>query len=88
MISRGGRPGIPAPNSPCGLCGREATIEQRVTIGWPLLAGEGGVEAALPFSSRDLRRGLLTCQYYTTDQRCKTQNRRWGGGLSGSEMGC
>ena len=24
--SRGGRPGLPAPNSPYGLCGRKATL--------------------------------------------------------------
>ena len=23
---RGGRPGLPVPNSPCGLCGRKATL--------------------------------------------------------------
>ena len=26
--SRGGRPGLPVPNSPYGLCGREATLEE------------------------------------------------------------
>ena len=26
--SRGGRPGLPAPNSPYGLCGRKATLEE------------------------------------------------------------
>ena len=25
-MSRGGRPGLPVPNSPCGLCGRKATV--------------------------------------------------------------
>ena len=24
--SRGGHPGLPVPNSPCGLCGRKATL--------------------------------------------------------------
>ena len=27
---RGGRPGLPAPNSPYGLCGRKATLKNRV----------------------------------------------------------
>ena len=27
--SRGGRPGFPVPNSPYGLCGREATLKNR-----------------------------------------------------------
>ena len=27
--SRGGRPGLPVPNSPYGLCGRKATIEEK-----------------------------------------------------------
>ena len=27
--SRGGRPGLPVPNSPCGLCGRKATLKNR-----------------------------------------------------------
>ena len=26
--SRGGRPGLPVPNSPSGLCGRKATTEE------------------------------------------------------------
>ena len=26
--SRGGRPGLPVPNSPYGLCGREATLNK------------------------------------------------------------
>ena len=26
--SRGGRPGLPVPNSPCGLCGRKAMFEE------------------------------------------------------------
>ena len=26
--SRGGRPGIPVPNSPYGLCGRKETLEK------------------------------------------------------------
>ena len=26
--SRGGRPGLPVPNSPYGLCGRIATLEE------------------------------------------------------------
>ena len=47
--SRGGRPGLPVPNSPCGLCGREATIEQRITtrlalVGW---GRRGGGRAAI-----------------------------------------
>ena len=25
--SGGGRPGLPIPNSPCGLCGRKATLK-------------------------------------------------------------
>ena len=25
-VSRGGRPGLPVPNSPYGLCGRKATL--------------------------------------------------------------
>ena len=29
--SRGGRPGLPVPNSPYGLCGREATFEEEGT---------------------------------------------------------
>ena len=28
--SRGGRPGLPAPNSPHGHCGRQATVEEEV----------------------------------------------------------
>ena len=28
--SRGGRPGLPAPNSPYGLCGRKATLNLNV----------------------------------------------------------
>ena len=27
--SRGGRPGLPVPNSPYGLCGRKATLNER-----------------------------------------------------------
>ena len=27
---RGGRPGLPAPNSPHGHCGRQATVEEEV----------------------------------------------------------
>ena len=27
--SRGGRPGLPVPNSPYGLCGRKATLQQK-----------------------------------------------------------
>ena len=27
--SRGGRPGLPVPNSPYGLCGRETTFNER-----------------------------------------------------------
>ena len=27
--SRGGRPGLPVPNSPYGLCGRKATLKNR-----------------------------------------------------------
>ena len=26
--SRGGRPGLPVPTSPCGLCGRKATLNE------------------------------------------------------------
>ena len=29
--SRGGRPGIPVPNSPYGLCGRKATLNLNLT---------------------------------------------------------
>ena len=28
--SRGGRPGLPVPNSPCGFCGRKATLNLNV----------------------------------------------------------
>ena len=28
----GGRPGLPVPNSPYGLCGRKATLNSNVTI--------------------------------------------------------
>ena len=28
--SRGGRPGLPAPSSPHGHCGRQATVEEEV----------------------------------------------------------
>ena len=31
--SRGGRPGLPVPNSPYGLCGREATLNERTRHG-------------------------------------------------------
>ena len=27
--SRGGRPGLPVPNIPCGLCGHETTLNRR-----------------------------------------------------------
>ena len=27
--SRGGRPGLPVPDSPCGLCGRKAALNER-----------------------------------------------------------
>ena len=26
---RGGRPGLSVPNSPCGVCGRKATLDER-----------------------------------------------------------
>ena len=26
--TRGGRPGLPVPNSPCGLCGSKATLDE------------------------------------------------------------
>ena len=29
--SRGGRPGLPVPNSPYGLCGRKATLNERTS---------------------------------------------------------
>ena len=29
--SRGGRPGLPVPNSPYGLCGRKATLNSTIT---------------------------------------------------------
>ena len=30
--SRGGRPGLPVPNSPYGLCGREATLNSNFWV--------------------------------------------------------
>ena len=33
--SRGGRPGLPVPNSPHGLCGREGTLNEAVTLTEP-----------------------------------------------------
>ena len=29
--SEGGRPGLPVPNSPCGVCGRKATLNERTS---------------------------------------------------------
>ena len=29
--SRGGRPGLPVPNSPCGLCGRKSALNRHRT---------------------------------------------------------
>ena len=88
--SRGGRPGIPAPNSPCGLCGREATIEQRITIGWPLLAGEGGMEAGAAILQQGLETGLIYLSVLHNGPASQnTEQEMMGvGGLSGSEMGC
>ena len=34
-VSRGGRPGLPVPNNPYGLCGRKATLNS-----WPFRAQE------------------------------------------------
>ena len=31
--SRGGRPGLPVPNSPYGLCGRKATFNEQLGVG-------------------------------------------------------
>ena len=30
--SRGGRPGLPVPNSPYGFCGREATLKSNLNL--------------------------------------------------------
>ena len=30
--SRGGRPGLPVPNSPYGLCGRKAVLKQKLPV--------------------------------------------------------
>ena len=33
--SRGGRPGLPVPNSPYDLCGRKATLNDRLSLSEP-----------------------------------------------------
>ena len=46
--SRGGRPGLPVPNSPCDLCGRKSTLD----LNWPnraqKLCESGGGRPGLP----------------------------------------
>ena len=45
--SRGGRPGFPFANSPCGLCGHKVTLKNRARE----LCESGGGRPGLPFSN-------------------------------------
>ena len=47
--SRGGRPGLPVPNSPYGLCGRKATLNY--TVRAQELCGSRGGRPGLPVPS-------------------------------------
>ena len=40
--SRGGRPGFPVSDSPCGLCGRKATLNLKSPRAQELCEGRGG----------------------------------------------
>ena len=46
--SRGGHPGLPVPNSPYGLCGREATLEHGHTVRAQELCESRGGRLGLP----------------------------------------
>ena len=54
--SRGGRPGLPIPNSPYSLCGRKATLKNRVQ---ELYESQGG-HPALPVPNKP--GGLCGCK--------------------------
>ena len=45
--SRGGRPGLPVPHSPCGLCGRKATVNLNFPFGTLLSSKLSCTEEAL-----------------------------------------
>ena len=53
--SRGGRPGLPVPNSPYGLCGRKATFNLFGVRAQELCVGRGGCPGLAVPSSPGLR---------------------------------
>ena len=46
--SRAGRPGLPVPNSPYGLCGRKATLNKSFVLRAQELCGSRGGRPGLP----------------------------------------
>ena len=45
---RGGRPGLPVPNNPCGLCGRKTTVNELQSPRGQELCESGGGRPGLP----------------------------------------
>ena len=59
--SRGGRPGLPDPNGPYGLCGRTATLNTEASRSykrWPATLGENTALCDLPTDQEFCRSAL------------------------------